>query len=144
MDLYKTPSVYQHGLDLSKLVGKLIFFEDEKDYNRCPVLVLYLTQFKEKITKKLEGYEELTPLRPNKWITLRRSASIKLPDNKKRMLFDYYREKPKIFYNYRVGNNNVFGFSDKHMVAATDMYFFHKFGEKINTYYILAYQGASN
>ena len=139
MDLYKTPSVYQHGLDLSKLVGKLIFFEDEKDYNKCPVLVLYLTQFKDKVTKKLEGYGELTPLRPNKWITLRRSASIKLPDNKKRMLFDYYREKPKIFYNYRVGNNNVFGFSDKHMVAATDMYFFHKFGEKINTYYILAY-----
>ena len=25
------------------------------------------------------------------------------------------------------------------MVAATDMYFFHKYGESMNTYYMLAY-----
>ena len=139
MNLYKTPSVYQHGLNISKIVGKLIFFQDEKEYNDCPVLILYLTQFKNGIIKKLDEYEELTPTRPNKWITLRRSANITLPNRTKRPLFDYYRKKPKIFYNYRVGNNNIFGFTNKHMVAATDMYFFHKFGEKINTYYMLAY-----
>ena len=139
MDLYKTPSVYRHGLNMSKIVGKLIFFEDEKLYNECPVLILYLTQFKEEIIRKLDEYEELTPTRPNKWITIRRSASITLPNRTKRPLFEYYLKKPKIFYNYRVGNNNIFGFSNKHMVAATDMYFFHKYGENINTYYMLAY-----
>jgi hypothetical protein len=139
MDLYKTPSVYQHGLDISKKVGQLIFFEDETLYQKCPVLIKYLSQFKEGIIAKLDEYNELSPARPNKWITLRRSASITLPDRKKRTLFEYYHSKPKIFYNYRVGNNNIFGFTNKHMVAATDMYFFHKYGEKINTYYILAY-----
>jgi len=139
MDLYKTPSVYQHGLDISKKVGKLIFFEDESLYQKCPVLIRYLSQYKRDIMRKLDDYNELTPTRPNKWITLRRSASITLPDRKKRALFQFYRSKPKIFYNYRVGNNNIFGFTDKHMIAATDMYFFHKYGEKINTYYMLAY-----
>jgi len=139
MDLYKTPSVYPHGLDLSKRVGHLIFFENEKEYHDCPVLIRYLSQFKTSVLEKLEGYNELTPTRPNKWITLRRGATITLPDRKKRELFEYYRKKPKIFYNYRVGNNNIFGFSKKHMVAATDMYFFHKYGEKISTYYVLAY-----
>jgi len=139
MDLYKTPSVYRHGLDVSKRVGKLIFFEDERLYPNCPVLILYLSQYKAEILKKLEEYNELTPTRPNKWVTLRRSANITLPDRSKRILYDYYLDKPKIFYNYRVGNNNIFGFTNNHMVAATDMYFFHKFGEKINTYYMLAY-----
>lgn len=139
MNLYKTPSVYRHGLDISKIVGKLIFFEDEKAYNDCPVLILYLTQFKKEIVRKLDEYEELTPTRPNKWITLRRSANITLPDRARRPLFEYYRKRPKIFYNYRVGNNNIFGYTNKHMVAATDMYFFHKFGENIITYYMLAY-----
>ena len=139
IDLYKTPSVYRHGLDISKNVGKLIFFEDEKDYTNCPVLILYLTQFKDEIIRKLDEYNELTPTRPNKWITLRRSANITLPNRTLRHLFDYYRKKPKIFYNYRVGNNNIFGYTNKHMVAATDMYFFHKYGEIINTYYMLAY-----
>lgn len=139
MDLYKTPSVYPHGLDVSKRVGKLIFFEDERLYPNCPVLILYLSQYKAEILKKLEEYNELTPSRPNKWITLRRSANITLPDRSKRILYDYYHDKPKIFYNYRVGNNNIFGFTNNRMVAATDMYFFHKFGEKINTYYMLAY-----
>ncbi|MFX1450549.1 MAG: N-6 DNA methylase [Promethearchaeota archaeon] len=139
MNLYKTPSVYRHGLDISKIVGKLIFFEDERLYNKCPVLIMYLAQYKDEIIKKLEEYEELTPTRPNKWITLRRSHIITLPDRTRRPLYGYYHKKPKIFYNYRVGNDNIFGFSNKHMVAATDMYFFHKYGENINIYYILAY-----
>ena len=139
MDLYKTPAVYRHGLDMSKIVGKLIFFEDEREYDNCPVLIYYLNQYKTEIEKKLEEYDELTPTRPRKWITLRRSASITLPNREKRNLYEYYRKSPKIFYNYRVGNNNIFGYTNEHMVAATDMYFFHKFGEKINTYYILAY-----
>jgi len=139
MDLYKTPSVYQHGLDITKDVGKLIFFDDEREYNNCPVLIHYLEQFKTEIEDKLRGYNELNPARPRKWITVRRSGSINLPNREKRNLYDYYRERPKIFYNYRVGNNNIFGFTNDHMVAATDMYFFHKYGEKINTYYILAY-----
>jgi len=139
VDLYKTPSVYRHGLDISKIVGKLVFFEDERLYSNCPILLLYLNQYKEIIINKLEGYHELTPSRPNKWITLRRSASITLPDRSRRPLFEYYAKKPKIFYNYRVGNKNIFGFTNKQMVAATDMYFFHKFGENISIYYILAY-----
>lgn len=139
MNLYKTPSIYQHGLDVSKAVGKLLFFEDESLFQKCPVLIKYLQQYKTDIIAKLEEYNELTPSRPNKWITLRRSASITLPDRRKRVLFQFYRSKPKIFYNYRVGNNNIFGFTNKHMVAATDMYFFHKYGDKINTYYVLAY-----
>lgn len=102
MDLYKTPSVYRHGLDISKRVGKLIFFEDERLYPNCPILILCLPQYKAEILKKIEEYNELTPSRPNKWVTLRRSASITLPDRSKRMLYDYYLDKPKIFYNYRV------------------------------------------
>ena len=139
MDLYKTPSVYHHGLDISKEVGKLIFFEDESLFSNCPVLILYLSQYQEEIVNKLDGYHELTPTRPNKWITLRRGANITLPNRNSRNLFEFYKQKPKIFYNYRVGNDNIFGFTNKHMVAATDMYFFHKYGEPMNTYYMLAY-----
>ena len=138
-DLYKTPSVYRHGLDTSKIVGKLIYFDKDSQYITSPVLVYYLEQYKEIIENKLKEYNEFTPSRPNKWITLRRSSSITLPDRKSRELYTYYRKKPKIFYNYRVGNHNIFGFTNNNMVAATDMYFFHKYGENINTYYILAY-----
>jgi len=139
IDLYKTPSVYRHGLNISKYEGKLIFFEDESLYNECPALVRYLSQYKEKIVQKLEDYDELTPTRPNKWITVRRGGIIRLPNYKERNLYEYYQSKPKIFYNYRVGNNNIFGFTNDSMIATTDMYFFHKFGENINHFYILAY-----
>jgi len=139
IDLYKTPSVYRHGLDLSKYQGKLIFFENESLYHNCPSLVRYLNQFKDKIIKKLEDYNELTPTRPNKWITVRRGGVIRLPNYNDRNLYEFYQDKPKIFYNYRVGNNNIFGYTNNSMIATTDMYFFHKFGEKINLFYILAY-----
>lgn len=139
INLYKTPSVYRNGLDISKYQGKLIFFEDESLYHDCPSLIKYLSQFREEIEEKLEDYNELTPTRPNKWITVRRGGIIRLPSYKDRNLYDYYQEKPKIFYNYRVGNNNIFGFTNSSMIATTDMYFFHKFGEKINLFYVLAY-----
>jgi type I restriction-modification system DNA methylase subunit len=142
IDLYKTPSVYRHGLNISKYEGKLIFFEDESLYKNCPVLIHYLSQYKTEIEGKLEDYGELTSQRPNKWITVRRGGVIRLPNYKDRNLYDYYNSKPKIFYNYRVGNNNIFGFTDKSMIATTDMYFFHKFGEKINVLYILAYMNS--
>ena len=138
-DLCKTPSVYRHGLDISKKVGKLIYFDKDDYYNNCPALIKYLEQFKDDIVNKLEGYKETSPSRPNKWITLRRGVIITLPDRKRRILKEFYKKSPKIFYNYRVGNNNIFGFTNQKMVAVTDMYFFHKFGEKINLYYILAY-----
>ncbi|MFW9873644.1 MAG: N-6 DNA methylase [Candidatus Thorarchaeota archaeon] len=139
LDLYKTPSVYRHGLDISKRAGKLIYFDNDIYYNNCPALIKYLEQFKGDIVKKLEGYKETSPSRPNKWITLRRGASITLPDRKRRKLEEFYKKSPKIFYNYRVGNDNIFGFTNQQMVAVTDMYFFHKYGKKISTYYILAY-----
>ncbi|MBD3215030.1 MAG: N-6 DNA methylase [Candidatus Lokiarchaeota archaeon] len=139
INLYKTPSVYRHGLNISKYQGKLIFFEDESLYHECPSLVKYLEQFKEEIEQKLKDYDELTPKRPNKWITVRRGGIIRLPDYKDRNLYKYYQDKPKIFYNYRVGNDNIFGYTNNSMIATTDMYFFHKFGEKISIFYILAY-----
>lgn len=139
-NLYKTPSVYKHGLDTSKISVKLIFFEDERDYFNCPVLIKYLSQYKEQIEDTLGSFSqsELNPARPNKWITLRRGGIIKL-NGRNRNLYNYYNAQPKIFYNYRVGNNNIFGFTDKQMCATTDMYFFHESGEQINLYYILAY-----
>lgn len=139
IDLYKTPSVYRHGLDVSKVVGKLIYFENERLYDNYPSLIHYLSQFRDEIEEKLNNYNELSPTRPRKWITLRRGARIILSNRDIRSLEEFYKEKPKIFYNYRVGDNNIFGFTNRPMVATTDMYFFHRFGENINIYYILAY-----
>jgi len=137
INVYKTPSIYRHGLDRSKSIGKLVFFEDGKDYTKCPSLVYYLKQNKKEIEQKLEKYNELSKTKPNKWIALRRGANIKL-NKKDRNLFSYYKEKPKIFLNYISGNDNIFGFTTGEMVATTDVYFFHKI-DRINTYYILAY-----
>ncbi len=141
---YKTPAIYRHGLNLNECVGKMIFFNKEAEVHKCPAIFIYLQQYREILTEKLKGYKEWTSERPYKWVTLRRAGSSKLWDESRQKnvdtdLEEYYDSKPKIFFNYIMKTDNIFGFYDGPLVGASDLYFFHPSKKKIKLSYILAY-----
>ncbi|KKN57208.1 hypothetical protein LCGC14_0564540 [marine sediment metagenome] len=141
---YKTPAIYRHGLKITESVGKMIFFNKESEIYDCPALLLYLRQYKDILIEKLSNYNEWTSERPDKWVTIRRGGMVKLWNRERRKIMNtdletYYDLKPKIFFNYIMKTNNIFGFYDGQMVATSDLYFFHDTKKKIKISYILAY-----
>ncbi|MHA1147766.1 MAG: N-6 DNA methylase [Promethearchaeota archaeon] len=141
---YKTPAIYRHGLKITESIGKMIFFNKELEIYDCPALLLYLRQYKDILVKKLLGYNEWTTGRPDKWVTIRRGGMVKLWNKERRKTMNtdlemYYESKPKIFFNYIMKTNNIFGFYDGQMVATSDLYFFHHTKKDIKISYILAY-----
>ncbi|MEJ2251888.1 MAG: TaqI-like C-terminal specificity domain-containing protein, partial [Candidatus Lokiarchaeota archaeon] len=110
----------------------------------CPALLIYLRQYQKELKEKLKNYDEWTQERPYKWATIRRGGNVKLWNKSKKKnintdLESFYDSANKIFFNYIMKTNNIFGFYEGPMVATSDMYFFHPAKRNINIYYILAY-----